>query len=192
MSRLLNDTTTFREDVLTGPPQACGRFLERVDGASGVLRRPRRRGRAAVGLGGGAGHYPAFAGLVGPEPARRPVRGWSAHELDPASPAGTKAARTSAYESGAPDDAHGPPGAPRTRGAGGILGPTGAQGPSGAPGDTDSEERPGAAGMTGRAGTTGPVEGTGSAAGARARGASQPPPAAEASGPTGSFGEAAP
>lgn len=66
MSRLLNDPTTFREDVLDGLARSYGRLVERVEGASGVRRRTGREGRVAVVLGGGSGHYPAFAGLVGP------------------------------------------------------------------------------------------------------------------------------
>ncbi|WP_406220129.1 dihydroxyacetone kinase family protein [Streptomyces decoyicus] len=58
---------TFREDWLEGLADAYARTLRRVPGAYGVVgRHAPRPGRVAVVIGGGSGHYPAFAGLVGP------------------------------------------------------------------------------------------------------------------------------
>jgi dihydroxyacetone kinase len=49
-----------------GLVDAYGRYLDRVPNASGVMRSGGpRRGKVAVVIGGGSGHYPAFAGLVG-------------------------------------------------------------------------------------------------------------------------------
>ncbi|MFJ5677066.1 dihydroxyacetone kinase subunit DhaK [Streptomyces sp. NPDC093097] len=58
---------TFREDWLEGLADAYARTLRRVPGAYGVVgRQVPRPGKVAVVIGGGSGHYPAFAGLVGP------------------------------------------------------------------------------------------------------------------------------
>ncbi|WP_017615145.1 dihydroxyacetone kinase subunit DhaK, partial [Nocardiopsis salina] len=66
MSRLLNSPSDFREDMLDGLSAAYPRHLTRVPGASGVVRSAGTGGRVSVVVGGGCGHYPAFAGLVGP------------------------------------------------------------------------------------------------------------------------------
>ncbi|TSB31608.1 dihydroxyacetone kinase family protein [Streptomyces benahoarensis] len=58
---------TFREDWLEGLADAYARTVRRVPGAFGVVgRHVPRPGKVAVVIGGGSGHYPAFAGLVGP------------------------------------------------------------------------------------------------------------------------------
>ncbi|MFI7098265.1 dihydroxyacetone kinase family protein [Streptomyces sp. NPDC050161] len=58
---------TFREDWLEGLADAYARTVRRVPGAFGVVgRHAPRTGKVAVVIGGGSGHYPAFAGLVGP------------------------------------------------------------------------------------------------------------------------------
>ncbi|MGW7489702.1 dihydroxyacetone kinase family protein [Streptomyces sp. NPDC054786] len=58
---------TFREDWLEGLADAYARTVRRVPGAYGVVgRHVPRPGKVAVVIGGGSGHYPAFAGLVGP------------------------------------------------------------------------------------------------------------------------------
>ncbi|WP_399085361.1 dihydroxyacetone kinase family protein [Streptomyces sp. BBFR2] len=58
---------TFREDWLEGLADAYARTVRRVPGAFGVVgRHAPRPGKVAVVIGGGSGHYPAFAGLVGP------------------------------------------------------------------------------------------------------------------------------
>ncbi len=52
----------------TRPPRgfalANARWVRRVTG--GVVRTATQPGKVAVVIGGGSGHYPAFAGLVGP------------------------------------------------------------------------------------------------------------------------------
>jgi len=58
------DATTFADEALDGFA-AAHEQLRRVDG--GLVRRdPLADGSVAVVVGGGSGHYPAFAGLVGP------------------------------------------------------------------------------------------------------------------------------
>ncbi|UQA92934.1 dihydroxyacetone kinase family protein [Streptomyces halobius] len=58
---------SFREDWLEGLADAYARTVRRVPGAYGVVgRHAPRPGKVAVVIGGGSGHYPAFAGLVGP------------------------------------------------------------------------------------------------------------------------------
>ncbi|MBL1097734.1 dihydroxyacetone kinase family protein [Streptomyces coffeae] len=59
--------STFREDWIEGLATAYARTVRRVPGAFGVVRRNAPHpGKVAVVIGGGSGHYPAFAGLVGP------------------------------------------------------------------------------------------------------------------------------
>ncbi|MEV0600808.1 dihydroxyacetone kinase family protein [Streptomyces sp. NPDC050315] len=62
-----HNAATFREDWLEGLADAYARTLRRVPGTYGVVgRHVPRSGKVAVVIGGGSGHYPAFAGLVGP------------------------------------------------------------------------------------------------------------------------------
>ncbi|GAB3484353.1 dihydroxyacetone kinase family protein [Nocardiopsis coralliicola] len=63
---VLGDPTTFKRDWLDGFATAYGRTVRKVPGAYGVVARSQRPGKVAVVIGGGCGHYPAFAGLVGP------------------------------------------------------------------------------------------------------------------------------
>ncbi|MBD8702699.1 dihydroxyacetone kinase family protein [Frigoribacterium sp. CFBP 13712] len=64
MTILDYDATTFADEALDGFAAAHD-SLRRVEG--GVVRRtPLADGQVAVVVGGGSGHYPAFAGLVGP------------------------------------------------------------------------------------------------------------------------------
>jgi dihydroxyacetone kinase len=59
-----HDATTFADDALAGLVAAHS-SLRRVEG--GVARRDALpAGRVSIVIGGGSGHYPAFAGLVGP------------------------------------------------------------------------------------------------------------------------------
>jgi D-erythrulose 4-kinase len=63
MTTLTYDATRFADDALTGI-LAAHSDLRKVDG--GVVRREASgASRVAVVIGGGSGHYPAFAGLVG-------------------------------------------------------------------------------------------------------------------------------
>jgi D-erythrulose 4-kinase len=64
MTRLFNDPAAFTDEMTEGFVAANGRFVKRTPG--GVVRStPTPSGRVAVVVGGGSGHYPAFAGLVG-------------------------------------------------------------------------------------------------------------------------------
>ena len=66
MPGLLNTAEGFREEMLEGLVAAYGDIVRRVPGASGIVRRTAgRRGKTAVLIGGGSGHFPAFAGMVG-------------------------------------------------------------------------------------------------------------------------------
>jgi dihydroxyacetone kinase len=64
---MLGVAETFKRDRLDGFVTAYGREIRKVPGAyGGVGRQVPRQGKVAVVIGGGCGHYPAFAGLVGP------------------------------------------------------------------------------------------------------------------------------
>ena len=66
MTHLTNDAATFKDDLMDGLVAAYARYVERVPGASGVQRRGGPvPGKVSVIIGGGSGHYPAFAGTVG-------------------------------------------------------------------------------------------------------------------------------
>ncbi|GAB3144842.1 dihydroxyacetone kinase family protein [Amycolatopsis stemonae] len=64
----LGTAESFKRRWLDGFVTAYGRQVRKVPDAYGVVRRPEaaRPGKVAVVIGGGCGHYPAFAGLVGP------------------------------------------------------------------------------------------------------------------------------
>lgn len=65
MSYILNAPDRFVNDAIAGFVAAHSALVRRVPG--GVTRRaPRPDTQVAVVIGGGSGHYPAFAGLVGP------------------------------------------------------------------------------------------------------------------------------
>lgn len=65
MSYIINDPRTFTDDMIDGFVAANAEFVRRVDG--GVVRTtPTPAGQVSVVIGGGSGHYPAFAGLIGP------------------------------------------------------------------------------------------------------------------------------
>ena len=65
MSYLHNAPGAFRDEMISGFVTAHAPVVRRVDG--GVARRQRTpANQVAVVVGGGSGHYPAFAGLVGP------------------------------------------------------------------------------------------------------------------------------
>lgn len=64
MSYLLNRASGFTDDMVEGFVAAHDDLVRRVDG--GVIRAAATPpGQVAVVIGGGSGHYPAFAGLVG-------------------------------------------------------------------------------------------------------------------------------
>ena len=65
MSYLVNDPAAFADESAEGFVAANSDVVRRVPG--GVARSTRSpEGQVAVVIGGGSGHYPAFAGLVGP------------------------------------------------------------------------------------------------------------------------------
>lgn len=65
MTRLVNDPQAFVGEMIEGFVAAHPGYVRAVDG--GVVRVDElTRGKVAVVVGGGSGHYPAFAGLVGP------------------------------------------------------------------------------------------------------------------------------
>ncbi|WP_433784999.1 dihydroxyacetone kinase family protein [Actinomycetospora sp. CA-101289] len=63
----LTDAATFKARWVDGLVAAYSRTVRRAPDAFGVISRSApRRGKVAVVIGGGCGHYPAFAGVVGP------------------------------------------------------------------------------------------------------------------------------
>ncbi|GAB3040265.1 dihydroxyacetone kinase family protein [Parafrigoribacterium mesophilum] len=65
MTRLWNDPAAFADETVNGFVRANGRWVRAVKG--GVSRSTRSaEPEVALVVGGGSGHYPAFAGLVGP------------------------------------------------------------------------------------------------------------------------------
>lgn len=74
MTRLFNDPDDFAADSTAGFAAASARWVRPVTG--GVVRSTRgAESTVAVVIGGGSGHYPAFAGLVGPGLAHGAVMG---------------------------------------------------------------------------------------------------------------------
>ncbi|WOP19919.1 dihydroxyacetone kinase family protein [Raineyella sp. LH-20] len=74
MTHLVNDPTTFATDSLRGFVAAHPTYVQPVHG--GVVRATGSpSGEVSVVVGGGAGHYPAFAGWVGPGMAHGAVCG---------------------------------------------------------------------------------------------------------------------
>jgi D-erythrulose 4-kinase len=65
VTRIFDDPRAFADDALAGLAAAYPGYVLRVEG--GVLSAAASPpGQVAVVIGGGSGHYPAFAGLVGP------------------------------------------------------------------------------------------------------------------------------
>lgn len=64
MTRLFNEPAAFADEMIEGFVASHGRWVKRVSG--GVVRNTRSAPETvALVIGGGSGHYPAFAGLVG-------------------------------------------------------------------------------------------------------------------------------
>lgn len=64
MTKIFDDPAQFADDALDGFVAANRQYVARVDG--GVVRSTESPdGQVALVIGGGSGHYPAFAGLVG-------------------------------------------------------------------------------------------------------------------------------
>src|SRR5690625_6890817 len=65
MAYVLNDPADFAEELTSGCALAYSEWVTQVPG--GVVRASQApAGEVAIIIGGGSGHYPAFAGLVGP------------------------------------------------------------------------------------------------------------------------------
>ncbi|PRD44801.1 D-erythrulose kinase [Phyllobacterium phragmitis] len=74
MTKILNDAEDFATTALAGFANVYSRYVHLVRG--GVIRSTRvPRGKVSVIVGGGSGHYPAFAGYVGPGMADAAVAG---------------------------------------------------------------------------------------------------------------------
>ncbi len=65
MTRLFNDPTSFATEAREGFAAANGAYVCAAQGGV-ISRTPAAAGTVAVVIGGGSGHYPAFAGFVGP------------------------------------------------------------------------------------------------------------------------------
>ena len=64
MTQIFDDPAEFADEALDGFVAANRQYVSRVDG--GVVRSTASpQGQVALVVGGGSGHYPAFAGLVG-------------------------------------------------------------------------------------------------------------------------------
>ena len=64
MTRMFNNPSDFAEEALAGFCDVHANLVRQVPG--GAVRRHRpRQPKVAVLAGGGSGHYPAFAGLIG-------------------------------------------------------------------------------------------------------------------------------
>ena len=65
MTKIFNDPSDFAAETLAGFVRAFPTLVQQVPG--GVVRAAAPTpGKVAVVIGGGSGHYPAFAGWVGP------------------------------------------------------------------------------------------------------------------------------
>ncbi len=70
MTQIFDNPADFADEALDGFVAANRGYVARVDG--GVVRSTEvPAGQVALVVGGGSGHYPAFAGLVGPGPGHR-------------------------------------------------------------------------------------------------------------------------
>jgi dihydroxyacetone kinase len=66
MTKIFDDPAAFKEDVIVGFSAAYDRYVERVPSASGFVRRGGPSlGKVSIIVGGGSGHYPSYAGIVG-------------------------------------------------------------------------------------------------------------------------------
>jgi dihydroxyacetone kinase len=67
MAYVYNSERAFKDEMIDGLVAAYGRYQRRVPGTSAVasVSAP-EPGRVSTIVGGGSGHYPSFAGLVGP------------------------------------------------------------------------------------------------------------------------------
>lgn len=74
MTKIVDDPEDFASSALAGFSRVYGRYVRLVKG--GVVRSTAvPRGKVSLIVGGGSGHYPAFAGYVGPGMADAAVAG---------------------------------------------------------------------------------------------------------------------
>ena len=74
MTTIFDEPEDFATAALQGFAAIYGRYVRHVKG--GVLRSTKvPKGKVSVVIGGGSGHYPAFAGYVGPGLADAAVAG---------------------------------------------------------------------------------------------------------------------
>lgn len=67
MTYVYNSERTFKDEMIDGLVAAYSRYQRRVPGTAGVVSvAAPTPGRVSTIVGGGSGHYPSFAGLVGP------------------------------------------------------------------------------------------------------------------------------
>lgn len=74
MTRVFNDPSNFALDALSGMTSAYPQYLKQVHGGA-VRATASPEGQVSVVVGGGSGHYPAFAAWVGPGMAHGAVCG---------------------------------------------------------------------------------------------------------------------
>ena len=66
LTYVFDDPAQFKRDASDGFALAYPRYVARVPGASGFVRAtPPPAGKVSLVVGGGSGHYPSYAGLVG-------------------------------------------------------------------------------------------------------------------------------
>ena len=66
MTHVYDEPSRFKDDVIVGFSTAYTRYAERVPNASGFVRRGGpRQGKVSLVVGGGSGHFPSYAGIVG-------------------------------------------------------------------------------------------------------------------------------
>lgn len=66
MTHIFDDPANFKNQVIDGFAAAYARYVERVPNASGFVRSSGPiAGKVSLVVGGGSGHYPSYAGIVG-------------------------------------------------------------------------------------------------------------------------------
>ncbi|MBM6401798.1 dihydroxyacetone kinase family protein [Phycicoccus sonneratiae] len=66
MTHIHDDPSQFKEEVIAGFALAYARYVRRVPGAAGFVRRGGPgAGKVSLVVGGGSGHYPSYSGVTG-------------------------------------------------------------------------------------------------------------------------------
>jgi len=66
MTYVFDDPANFKDQVIDGFAAAYARYVERVPNAAGFVRSSGpTEGKVSLVVGGGSGHYPSYAGIVG-------------------------------------------------------------------------------------------------------------------------------